>query len=1123
MGGPVAERPTLRVTNIPQTVTAHDLLRFLESALGPGSVYAIDIVTDRKNWKPRGFGRVQFASLHHRDLALSKPLVLKSQTLALSDAYDDIVPRPVHERHRVDGGILHAGFMAERGCLCELERWRRVRVWLMPERRRVEFWVWVEEECYKLEVGFDDVVESVECRSSGDGGGSAGKAINALLLTVKNGPRIYKRISGSDVNSKFSPDRYHIYKEDFNFLWVRTTDFSPVKAVGQSTTFCWEVDEVLQLPAADVFASFPYYKEGTIDLTIEEGGDFHSASEIVPLLECNSGPKLDYAIVFQLNALVHTQKISLAAAYELTDILSTLDVDTAVLVLQKLHKLTSTCYDPVPFVKTQLHVLKRDSKNLPSSALRRLTDSNVMFCHRAFVTPTRIYCLGPELETSNYVVKNFASHSSDFLRVSFVEEDWSKIPPNALSTSTQQGVFSKPLRTGIYHRILTVLREGIVIGEKKFQFLAFSASQLRSNSVWMFSSNDEVTAEQIREWMGCFNKIRSVSKCAARMGQMFSSSVQTMVVPAQDVEIIPDIEVNTRGFDYCFSDGIGKISKSFARQVAQKCGLTDSPSAFQIRYGGYKGVIAVDRRSFRKLSLRESMHKFESSNRMLNVTKWSDSMPCYLNREIISLLSTLGVEDEKLAAMQQKQLLILGRMLTDREAALTALESLSGAERRNIILKMLVAGYEPTADPYLLMMLRAHHEIQLSELKSRCRIHVPKGRILLGCLDEAGILDYGQVYVRVTMTKAELESGEQRFLRKVDETTAAVIGKVVVTKNPCLHPGDIRVLEAVFEVELEETGLVDCIVFPQKGERPHPNECSGGDLDGDLFFISWDEDIIPMRTDTPMDYTGRRPRITDHEVTLEEIHKFFVDYMINDTLGAISTAHLVHADREPEKARSEKCLQLATLHSMAVDFAKTGAPAEMPRVLKPREFPDFMERVDKPMYTSTGVLGKLYRATQEFSLEKSNIIWSEEVAREYYDRDLEVDGYEAFVDTAVTHRDKYIEKLSALMHFYGAESEDEILTGNLRSRAVYLRRDNRKYGDMKDRISLSVKSLHKEAREWFESGCKANERERLASAWYRVAYHPSFIRRSFNFLSFPWIVGDVLLSIRSVNRRKSLA
>lgn len=63
--------------------------------------------------------------------------------------------------------------------------------------------------------------------------------------------------------------------------------------------------------------------------------------------------------------------------------------------------------------------------------------------------------------------------------------------------------------------------------------------------------------------------------------------------------------------------------------------------------------------------------------------------------------------------------------------------------------------------------------------------------------------------------------------------------------------------------------------------RPHPNECSGGDLDGDLFFISWDKDLIPPQTDNPMDYTGRRPRIMDHKVTLEVIFQpsFVIFYL----------------------------------------------------------------------------------------------------------------------------------------------------------------------------------------------------------------------------------------------------
>jgi RNA-dependent RNA polymerase len=72
----------------------------------------------------------------------------------------------------------------------------------------------------------------------------------------------------------------------------------------------------------------------------------------------------------------------------------------------------------------------------------------------------------------------------------------------AVSTSIQRGIFAKPYRTNIYKRILSILRDGITIGDKKYEFLAFSASQLRSNSVWMFASNDKLRAEDIREWMG---------------------------------------------------------------------------------------------------------------------------------------------------------------------------------------------------------------------------------------------------------------------------------------------------------------------------------------------------------------------------------------------------------------------------------------------------------------------------------------------------------------------------------------------------------------------------------------------------------------------------------------------
>uniref|UniRef100_A0A0A9DLY1 RNA-dependent RNA polymerase n=1 Tax=Arundo donax TaxID=35708 RepID=A0A0A9DLY1_ARUDO len=269
-----------------------------------------------------------------------------------------------------------------------------------------------------------------------------------------------------------------------------------------------------------------------------------------------------------------------------------------------------------------------------------------------------------------------------------------------------------------------------------------------------------------------------------------------------------------------------------------------------------------------------------------------------------------------------------------------------------------------------------------------------------------------------------------------------------------------------------------------------------------------------------MDYTATRPRIMDHIVTLEEIQKHFVDYMINDALGVISTAHLIHADRNLLKARSPECLQLAALHSMAVDFAKTGAPAEMPRTLRPREFPDFMERWEKPMYISNGVLGKLYRAALR-QVENSEALLPAAPPTWAYDPDIEAPGFNKFLDAAEECYELYAEKLGTLMTYYSAEREDEILTGNIRNKLVYLKRDNKRYFEMKDRIVAAVDSLHDEVRGWLRD-CREEDASRVVSAWYHVTYHPDR-RGGKRFWSFPWIVCDTLLAIKAARRcRKQL-
>uniref|UniRef100_A0A0D9W5Y6 RNA-dependent RNA polymerase n=1 Tax=Leersia perrieri TaxID=77586 RepID=A0A0D9W5Y6_9ORYZ len=1014
---------SLRVSNIPPSAVAAELLSFFDSAVagyGVGGAFASEIMGARRGWLSRGHGTVQFESAAAAGVAVE--LASSGRLPRFLGAVLSVSPSPVDLLQRASDASLRAASarlvlgdrVAER-VVEAADAWDGVRAEVIPAKRRVDLYLEHDSQRYRLEVFFEDMKDCLGCTLDG---------VGAILLQLNYAPRIHTAISGPAVNSRFMDDRFHACKEDAKFSWVRALDFTPNYSFGKCSTLVLKlgggalVSDILKsLPFSGDLGELTIFHKKKGELTMNSVDGVGASSNVVPLVHCPSDCSVPYEVLFRLNSLIHMGKIvTKHVNADLFKVLKEIPVDVSRRIFEKMNKLESTCYEPLQFIQQEFYSMKRSHNALFSSEGEG--EKKLMKCYRVHITPSKIFCFGPEDEVTNYVVKHHSAYASDFVRVTFVDEDWSKLSANAISARIEQ--------------------------------------------------------EGIRRWMGHFQNIRSISKCAARMGQLFSSSRQTFEVATWHVEVIPDIEITTDGSKYIFSDGIGKISLRFARQVAHQIGLdpANPPSAFQIRYGGYKGVIAVDPMSSIDLSLRPSMMKFESESRMLNITSWSKSQPCYVNREIISLLSTLGISDDIFVAMQQDDMRETDEMLTNKEVALSVLGKLGGSETKTA-LKMLLQG----------------------------------------------ILDYGQVYIRITKNSKEQKYSDQSYFYNVDEETATIVGKVAITKNPCLHPGDIRVLEAIYDPELEDMGLVDCLVFPQRGERPHPNECSGGDLDGDLYFITWDDRLIPEKVETPMDYTATRPRIMDHVVTLEEIQKHFVDYMINDALGVISTAHLIHADRAPLKARSPECLQLATLHSMAVDFAKTGAPAEMPRSLRPREYPNFMERWEKPMYISEGVLGKLYRSATGHMEEKSETPSSPGQPNLEYDPDLEIPGSDEFLEAAEEHYELYEEKLTTLMNYYRAEREDEILTGNIRNRMMYLKRDNKRYFEMKDRIVAAVDGLHREVRGWLASSTSKEDAPRMASAWYRVTYHPDR-HAGKRFWSFPWVACDNLMAIKESSRLK---
>ena len=122
------------------------------------------------------------------------------------------------------------------------------------------------------------------------------------------------------------------------------------------------------------------------------------------------------------------------------------------------------------------------------------------------------------------------------------------------------------------------------------------------------------------------------------------------------------------------------------------------------------------------------------------VVSWTKVQPAFLNRQIITLLSTLGVPDSVFRQMQNAMLHNLDRILTHSDVAYEVVRTCC-PEHGSTAGMMLSAGFAPTNEPHLRAMLLAIRSSLMQGLLEKERISVPKGRWLVGCLDELGILE----------------------------------------------------------------------------------------------------------------------------------------------------------------------------------------------------------------------------------------------------------------------------------------------------------------------------------------------------------------------------------------------
>ncbi|CAF1279555.1 unnamed protein product [Rotaria magnacalcarata] len=501
----------------------------------------------------------------------------------------------------------------------------------------------------------------------------------------------------------------------------------------------------------------------------------------------------------------------------------------------------------------------------------------------------------------------------------------------------------------IQQRLKNSMQNGISLFNKTFKYMGASTGQMKEMAFWFIDLPRNIRdITEAHQKLGTFDQIKNIATYIARVGQYFSTTRPvdirlTHVENKNDIRpngianyavIINDIKRN----DYCFTDGVGKISLGLAGRVAQKlsipiCCQEDIPSAFQVRVAGCKGMVAIDPESTLNdyyIHVRDSMVKFPSDDWNLEICEFSRPMTLTLNNQVIRLLSDLGNADGQFIAFQNQG---FGYSQTPEEQESSAIDI---AVQKNM-------SYSLSKD---------------NLLTNRIPIPPTDGRNLFGIADETGELQYGQCFIQYSALN-QTNKGRRKF--------HVVTGTVLVTKNPCLWPGDFRRLTAVHNSTLEKF-MRDVIVFPINGQRPHSNEIAGSDLDGDQYWVYWGDRFTIEQHVEPLSYTGAKKievsSITP-EIIIDHIIKTFSSGII---LGMIANTHTVVADKHPQHSFSVPCKKLAELFSLAVDSPKTGHFIDKEEI-RPfqkeycRDWPEFMRKYDEPIPIppSNSILEKLFK------------------------------------------------------------------------------------------------------------------------------------------------------------------
>jgi hypothetical protein len=203
----------------------------------------------------------------------------------------------------------------------------------------------------------------------------------------------------------------------------------------------------------------------------------------------------------------------------------------------------------------------------------------------------------------------------------------------------------------------------------------------------------------------------------------------------------------------------------------------------------------LDKEKKHLVQFRKSMNKFKATeDRTFSVVEYSQPFTFgRLNNDIIVLLSSLGITNDKLLAKQAEYFQWIADASHDVTRAIDFVSCLAqhpfdrstdetnSGEKLSLIENILLKGLDDhsiSGKVRKLQMSEVAGFRKLENNKSRSRMIIHKSRLLFGVCDPFGVLKEGQVHIRITTRRG---------------ASTPINCDVLVVRNPCLHPGTFQV------------------------------------------------------------------------------------------------------------------------------------------------------------------------------------------------------------------------------------------------------------------------------------------------------------------------------------------